>query len=169
MPSSDAFALKNSGLNEFLFAEVGKEVNGSPLTLLSVLARLGQDPWTEAARLTRLPKAALIDSLSNSISQMPLCPQALTEVRSTAARLILLLPSQVLSPLKRETNTVRKSSVPGWVPLAVFAAVLALGIAFEMIPSATPTSATTPVADRMIVSPPIPAQRGGHGLRAFSP
>ena len=38
MTTSDAFALKNSGLNAFLFAEVGTELNGSPLTILSVLA-----------------------------------------------------------------------------------------------------------------------------------
>ena len=98
----DAFALKNSGLNEFLFAEVGNEVNGSPLTILSVLARLGMDPWTEAARLTRMPKAAFIDCLTNCISQMPLCPQALLEARATAARLFTLLPSPVLSPRMRQ-------------------------------------------------------------------
>jgi hypothetical protein len=155
MPDSDAFALKNSGLNEFLFAEVGKELNGSPLTLLSVLARLGQDPWTEAARLTRLPKDAIIDCLANSISQMPLCPQALVEARTTAARLMLLLPSQALSPRKLETSPARKSSIPGWVPLAVFAAALAFGIAFEMIPSATPT-AIPPLTEQTSGHPPVP-------------
>jgi hypothetical protein len=49
MPQSDAFALENSGPNQFLFAQVGKEVNGSPLIILSVMARLGQAPWIEAA------------------------------------------------------------------------------------------------------------------------
>ncbi len=50
MTSTDAFALKNSDLNTFLFADVGTELNGSALTILSVLARLGEDPWAEAAR-----------------------------------------------------------------------------------------------------------------------
>jgi len=154
MAQSDAFALKNSGLNEFLFAEVGNELNGSPLTLLSVLARLGQDPWVEAARLTRLPKATIIDCLANSISQMPLCPQALTEARTTAARLILLLPSQVLSPRRSETISVGRSTIPGWIPFAVFAAALAFGIAFEMIPSATPTAVIPPLSEPTIEQPP---------------
>src|ERR1700735_4323337 len=79
MSSPDAFALKNSGLNAFLFAEVGTELNGSQLTILSILARLGQDPWAEAARWAQLPKAAMIDCLVHSITQMPLCPQALVE------------------------------------------------------------------------------------------
>ncbi|MGO9999451.1 MAG: hypothetical protein ACLPKW_17150 [Acetobacteraceae bacterium] len=94
MSSPDAFALKNSGLNAFLFAEVGTELNGSQLTILSILARLGQDPWAEAARWAQLPKAAMIDCLVHSIAQMPLCPQAFVEARATASRLVLLLPTQ---------------------------------------------------------------------------
>ena len=64
MTSTDAFALKNSDLNAFLFADVGTEMNGSALTMLSVLARLGQDPWAEAARWTAKQKAAAIDCLA---------------------------------------------------------------------------------------------------------
>lgn len=47
---SDVFALKKSGLEAFLYADVGIEANGSMLTILSLLARLGKDPWTEAAK-----------------------------------------------------------------------------------------------------------------------
>jgi hypothetical protein len=151
MAHSDAFALKNSGLNEFLFAEVGDEVNGSPLTILSVLARLGQDPWIEAARLARLPKAAIIDCLATSISQMPLCPQALTDARATAAKLTLLLPSQASSRPPGETISLGKSALAGWIPLAVLFAAIAFGIAFEMIPSAIPAS--NPVAGPPIEQP----------------
>jgi hypothetical protein len=46
----DAFALKNSGLNGFLYADVGPELNGCALTVLSMIARLGQVPWAQAAR-----------------------------------------------------------------------------------------------------------------------
>ena len=35
MPSTDAFALRRSGLNEFLFAAVGTESSGMTLSLLS--------------------------------------------------------------------------------------------------------------------------------------
>jgi hypothetical protein len=139
MSHSDAFALKDSGLNEFLFAEVGTELNGSSLTILSVLARLGQDPWAEAARWTRLPKAAIIDCLAHDISQMPLCPQALVEARSTATRLIRLLPSRTQSPVK-PPNVAFKTlkSVPTWLIVVLFVA-LGLGVAvtsFQSKPSA---------------------------------
>jgi hypothetical protein len=40
MSQTDVFALQNSKLNEFLFAEIGVELNGSTLTTLSALARL---------------------------------------------------------------------------------------------------------------------------------
>jgi hypothetical protein len=150
MEHSDAFALQNSGLNAFLFAEVGNEVNGSPLTILSLLARLGADPWAEAARLARLPKAAIIDYLMNGISMMPLCPQALADARSTATRVILLLPSQ--TPPAAKALPVGKFSIPRWVPMAVFIAVLAMGIAFQLMPAATPTTLVEPAATH----PPAP-------------
>jgi len=98
MSRSDVFALKNAGLDPFLCAEVGTELNGSNLTILSVLARLGCDPWAEAASWCALPRATTIDRLAQSIAQMPLCPQALLDARATAARLILLLPSQAHVP-----------------------------------------------------------------------
>ncbi|WP_428534538.1 hypothetical protein [Rhodopila sp.] len=153
MANSDAFALKNSGLNEFLFAEVGSEINGTPLTILSVLARLGKDPWAEAARLARLPKSSTIDDLANSISKMPLCPQALMDARGTAARLILLLPSQVQSVSIRASLPVGKSVVPAWIPVSAFLAILAFGIAFLMIPPATSISTAKPLVEQTIAHP----------------
>jgi hypothetical protein len=149
MSTSNAFAFKNSGLNDFLFAEVGTELNGSPLTILSTLARLGQDPWAEAARWTKLPKAAMVESLAQSISQMPLAPQAIAEARATALRLSLLLPSQqAAAPSARPDHIdgVKKSAVPKWVMLAVFVAVLALGVTFSLLPSAHHADAIVPLS-----------------------
>jgi hypothetical protein len=153
MPHADAFALKNSGLNEFLFAEVGTEANGSPLTILSLLARLGRDPWAEAAGWTKLPPASITDRLADCISQMPLRPPALAEARATAARLILLLPAQVQPFGKGDGGARGKSTAPRWVPIAVFLAALAFGIAFEMIPSTGPTDAPPPLAGQVIKHP----------------
>jgi hypothetical protein len=145
MATSDAFALQNSGLNAFLFAEVGTELNGSPLTILSVLARLGQDPWSEAAKWTKLPKAAMIDRLAQCIAQMPLSPQALAEVRATAARLVQLLPAQVTRPA--DAPAARKLALPKWVLMAVCGAAVALGLAFTMMPGGTSSDTVTPIRD----------------------
>ncbi len=71
MPSSDAFALQRSGLNEFLFAQIGTEANGMTLSVVCVLARLGNDPWLEAGRLARLPKSEATECLARIIASMP--------------------------------------------------------------------------------------------------
>jgi hypothetical protein len=157
MPYADAFALKNSGLNEFLFAEVGIETNGSPLTILSVLARLGRDPWAEAAGWTKLPSASIIDGLADCISQMPLRPPALAEARMTAGRLMLLLPAHAKPFLKGDSMKNGKSTAPRWVPIAVFLAALAFGIGFEMIPSNAPIDAILPLTSQVIKHPQPPA------------
>jgi hypothetical protein len=50
--------------DEFLFASVGEEVDGMPLSMLSALSRLGLDPRDEAVRLAHLTKEAAADQLA---------------------------------------------------------------------------------------------------------
>ncbi len=156
MSHHDAFALKNSGLNDFLFAEVGTELNGSALTVLSVLARLGCDPWAEAARWTTLPKRQSIDSLAQSITQMPLYPEALADARATATRLIGLLPVQVdkSSPGVRAGLTSRAR----WAPLTVFYCALAVGMAVNMLllPKLIGIPPATPTPPALVDTPSVP-------------
>ena len=40
-------------LDRFLFAAVGDEIDGIPLSMISALTRLGLDPWQEAAGFHR--------------------------------------------------------------------------------------------------------------------
>lgn len=42
----------------FLSAPVGEDRHGTSVTVLSMLARLGVDPWGEASELARLPEGA---------------------------------------------------------------------------------------------------------------
>ena len=147
MTSTDAFVLRNSNLNPFLFADVGTETNGSALTMLSVLARLGQDPWAEAAKWTTLPKAAAIDCLAQSINKMPLDPAALAERRVTAARLILLLPVQIQTPGQSIRAAVTASAMPNWIPIAFLCVSLLMGLAFSVTSApVAPAGAATPFA-----------------------
>ena len=92
MPSLEAFGLNASDLNPFLFACVGTEMNGSALTVLSVLARLGSDPWAEAGRLATLPRSAAVDWLAERIAAMQLTAGGVGDARATAERIVLLLP-----------------------------------------------------------------------------
>lgn len=98
------------------------------LTVLSALARLGQDPWEEAGRWVGLPPAMTIDRLTKCISQMPLSAQALHDARDTATRLIHLLPPQASAPQQVEIITARLPKLVGWTPVYVAAGILIIVI-----------------------------------------
>jgi hypothetical protein len=91
--NTDANALSHSNLNGFLFADVGQEASGMPLSVLSTLARLGMDPWQEAGRLAKLPRNAAVDALARVIATMPASPWSLPDATDIAVRLVALLPT----------------------------------------------------------------------------
>ncbi len=93
MPSKQIFELERSSFNVFLFAEIGQEANGMPLTVLSGIARLGTDPWTEAARLGGLSTQAAIEALARIIANLPFPRYSSGEASAIATRLIALLPA----------------------------------------------------------------------------
>lgn len=106
MTMSDVSALQRSDLNEFLFADVGTEANGMMLSVVSLFARQGNDPWREAERLADLPRDAAADSLARAIAEMPQGRWSLPDAAVIAGRLIGLLPTRParvdrLSPLPR--------------------------------------------------------------------
>jgi hypothetical protein len=135
MTKPDAFALRESALNPFLFAEVGTELNGSQLTILSLLARLGSDPWAEADRLATLPKAAAISWLADRIARTPLTAKALGEAPATAARLIGLLPEQ--NTIRGTVASVQLTTKP--MPKLAMAVVLLAAVALGVLAGAIHT------------------------------
>lgn len=96
MASSGIFLTRRPQLDRFLHATIGTERNGMDLSVLSVLARLGKDPWTEAARLAGLPRAAAADSLAVTIAGLPAGSQSQAHARMVALCLVPLLPDQAL-------------------------------------------------------------------------
>ncbi len=92
MPLHGPFAPMLPELDRFLFASVGEEVNGMPLSVLSALSRLGLDPRGEAARLSRLAGEAAGDQLARTIAQLPDRGWTSSETRKIAGGLIELLP-----------------------------------------------------------------------------
>lgn len=127
MARADVFELENSGYNAFLFADVGDDLNGSPVTLLSALARLDRDPWVQAAKWAKLSQAEAVDDLVACIRAMQLTPHALAAAGVTARRLIKLLPmpgSVARAPRAR----VRLGPLPKWLPAGFVWGVLVLGL-----------------------------------------
>jgi hypothetical protein len=76
----------------FLFASVGEEVNGLPLSVLSALTRLDLDPWDEAARLARLTREAAADQLARMIARLSDRRWSIPEARRISDGLIKRLP-----------------------------------------------------------------------------
>ena len=107
MATIDVTALQRSDLNEFLFADVGTEANGMMLSVASVLARQGNDPWREAGRLAELPKAEATDSLARTIAGMPRSLWGLPDAVVIAVRLTGLLPAR---PTRGQGRVVGRSA-----------------------------------------------------------
>ena len=72
----NAYAPVLPEMDPFLFASVGEEAEGIPLSVLSALAQLGLDPRDEAARLSRLTKKIAASQLGRGRSVIPAerCP-----------------------------------------------------------------------------------------------
>ena len=130
------YSLGHSEFNEFLFAFVGEEKSGVQLTVLSALARLGLDPWGEAARLAKLPSETATRALAAAIAGLPEGDWKVSDSRSIAVRLVNCLPrrgtpsagpSQGRSIEDRKPKSdARKWLVWGALAVAVFILVLRL-------------------------------------------
>jgi len=101
-----------SGLNDFLFAAVGTEANGMVLSLVSVFARQGNDPWREAGHLANLPKPQAMEQLAQAIARMPGGMWDVIQAREIAGRLVALLPAR---PAKATLDAVMPGRGRGWL------------------------------------------------------
>lgn len=112
----------------FLFASVGEEVDGVPLSVLSALTRLGLDPRNEATRLSHLTKDAAADQLARMIARLSDQRRTLSEARRIAVRLIERLPTSNTAgkPDPSETGAVPTSNSTDPQILVYLALLIAL-------------------------------------------
>jgi hypothetical protein len=134
------FSLGHSEYNAFLFAAVGEEKVGLPLTVLTALTRLGFDPWREAARLSDLPRETAARALAVKIAMLPEGDWKASESEAIAARLVNWLPARSAAAIPsvgggRATGTAPAASemiqsrAMTWLTWAVLAVVaLFLGL-----------------------------------------
>jgi hypothetical protein len=120
MSTNEMFALSGSNLNPFLFSAVGVEANGQELSVVSLLARGGKDPWSEAARLAAMPIEAAVECLGRAIAVMPASPWSLPDATVIAGRLIAMLPARAtvaaaLRPGQNSTWLAQRS----WLAMAI--------------------------------------------------
>lgn len=126
MSRSVCASLLGPEFDEFLFAPLGEERDGTRLSVLSALARLEVDPWQEAAELALLPGEAATKRLASLIALLPNEPPVHRDPDTIAARLVALLPcraSSNIAPLKTllGTEKVTHSRAVIYVMLMVLA------------------------------------------------
>jgi len=87
-----AFALLDSEFGAFLYASIGEDRNGAPLSVISALTRLDIDPWQEAVRLAGLRVEEAVSALAQIIDGLPEVRREFWDSRRIAASLVALLP-----------------------------------------------------------------------------
>lgn len=134
MPDTDVFRLRSSNLNAFLFADVGAESNGMPLSVVSMLGRLGGDPWATAGRLAGQPRDAAVLELAEIITGEARAERSNAEIMTIATRLVSLLPGTGRTSSHAAARSGIQSSAPSrWNGRALAVLVLALAAAVLLL------------------------------------
>jgi hypothetical protein len=152
-----------SEFDSFLYAPIGEDGNGMPLSVLSALARLDVDPWEEAAQLAQLPEETAARKLASQIAALPNGSSVRPDPATIAPRLIALLPRR---PGSRIASRQKLSGVAGAMPhapvmaylmyYAVFiATILVSQWLFPSLPAASKIDAA-PVSASSTISPQTP-------------
>ena len=126
MTSSTSVSYLTRQFDDFLFAHIDEGSDSTPLSVLSMLARLDMDPWEEAAKLARLPRAAAARRLVDFIAATPGAPSAYLNAKTVSDQLLNLLPSPV-PPTQEDAVRALKQFSFVWPPVLVFL-VLAISL-----------------------------------------
>jgi len=128
MALRESFRPLRPDLDKFLFAGVGAEQNGIPLSVVSVLTRLGLDPWDEAGRLSSLARREAVEQLARLIAALPGTVRPLAEAREIASELVEQLPTHESDPPPRPGQARRRyrwPTVPRQSQFLTFCVVIA--------------------------------------------
>ena len=147
----------------FLQAPVGEGKNGILLSVLSAFARLGIDPWQEAARLSELPRATAVEQLASLITTLPDEPSIQRDSSIHAVRLMALLERS--APVTIVAEKIAPDTDFTIVSMTAAAIFLFLMFAISMVvsqnvdstaqPASTQNAQTVPATTA--VAPSIPA------------
>jgi hypothetical protein len=130
MPTSTSVTYLTRQFDDFLFARIDEGSDATPLSVLSMLARLDVDPWEEAAKLARLPRAAAAKRLVDFIAATPGAPSAYLNAKTVCDRLLNLLPPPVSAGILPHRNygvhAIKRSPLGTW--LVVIAVILGISL-----------------------------------------
>jgi hypothetical protein len=136
MALRESFRPLRPDLDNFLFAAVGTEQNGVPLSMISALTRLGLDPWSEAGRLSSLSRREAAEQLARLIAELPDARRPLAEAREIAGVLVEELPrdgNTAPPPSRPVRRRYRWPTVPRQSQFLVLCIVVAVAALVSMI------------------------------------
>lgn len=115
-----------SDFDRFLYAWVGQDRNGHGVTVLSTLARLGLDPWREAAELAARGREVARGRLDKLLSGFRDVPALADDHGAVARQLSLLLPEQraIHAPQPAGSARTRGATASGWSVMALLMILL---------------------------------------------
>ena len=95
-----------SDYDGFLYAFVGEDRNGSMVTVLSTLARLGLDPWKEASELAGVSEGAALTRLGALLAKFSDVPALSGEHETISRKLVSLLPGRAARHVPSQAGTL---------------------------------------------------------------
>lgn len=159
MPSRGATPSLPQHLERFLHALAGTERNGMELSVLSLLARLGKDPWAEAMHLAKLPTVAAAESLAGAIASLPGNSQSPAQARATAFSLIQLLPGRAKS--SQNQATPGKPARGRVATILAYGGTLGAALVFGVLLAATLQVSIRKDPSGSVAAPTLPRIGGG--------
>ncbi|WP_050931988.1 hypothetical protein [Aestuariivita boseongensis] len=127
MSASDVLRPDGSDYDAFLFSAVGEDRTGTAVTVLSALARLDLEPWTEARELSQLGPDDAQVRLTTHFEAITDIPALALASESRAVKLLSLLPKSAplrdSKSLKTDTISFPKLSM-SWTMMAVVGVVV---------------------------------------------
>lgn len=158
MTSALLSARLGSEFDAFLFAPIGDEGNGHPLSVISALARLDIDPWQEAVSLANLPVTAATQRLTSLIAALPGGLANSFAPTAIATRLAGLLPSRTAgSTATIKPNADDKEKLKSGLLMGVVFVLVMLGSQWVASNKEAPAKVNNaPIRTTGAIAPTIP-------------
>jgi hypothetical protein len=133
MSALDVLHPDGSDYDAFLFAEVGEDRTGAAVTVLSALARLDLEPWTEARELARMGRDDAQVRLMTLFEATTDIPALALAGEGRAAKLVSLLPKRAPLRVSKSLDAGTKNSPRlsiSWTTMALAGVVVVAWILY---------------------------------------
>jgi hypothetical protein len=122
---------QDRAFERFLGANVGKDHHGMEVSVLSMLARLGLDPWIEASKLAAMSHDPAHKRLDGLMARFKDVPGLMSERGKIISVLLEYLPTQkavAKAPVQSGSDTLKMPQISATIYLIVAVAIILVWI-----------------------------------------